>query len=125
MLRYLLGICIAITTVSCYNAQSDCKNFKTGEFQFNYTLDGREVETTFIRNDSMEYDIIDGKTDTNTVRWINDCEFIVKKINPQTISEGKAIHIKILTTSKNSYTFEYSLVGDTKNKQKGVAHKIN
>mgnify|MGYP000695813559 CR=1 FL=1 len=66
----------------------------------------------------------ENEIDTNSVRWINDCEFIVKKINPTSRNDAKAIHMKILTTSKNSYTFEYAAVGDKKNKQKGVAKKV-
>lgn len=39
------------------------------------------------------------------------------------MAERKAIHMKILTTSTDSYTFEYSYVGDS-NKQKGIVTKI-
>jgi hypothetical protein len=38
--------------------------------------------------------------------------------------EKKAISMKILTTSKNSYTFEFGIVG-TDAKQKGTVTKIS
>ena len=37
------------------------------------------------------------------------------------MAERKDVHLKILTTTDSSYTFEYSYVGET-NKQKGVAY---
>jgi hypothetical protein len=40
------------------------------------------------------------------------------------MSEKKAIDIKILSTTKNSYTFEFGVVGNNK-KQKGTATRIN
>lgn len=33
--------------------------------------------------------------------------------------------MKILSTNANSYTFEYSFVGDIKNKQRGFVKKIS
>jgi hypothetical protein len=38
------------------------------------------------------------------------------------MNEKKAISMTILATNKNSYTFEYSFVGDSK-KQRGVVTK--
>ena len=73
-----------------------------------------------MRNDSIEIDYFKGKIDTSSIRWINDCEYIVKKLNPRSRAEEKAIHIKILTTRTNEYTFEYCVVGEEK-KQKGIA----
>lgn len=78
----------------------------------------------FVRNDSIEISFTKDVPDTSSVRWINNCEFIVRKLHPTSVSEKKAIHIKILSTQKGSYTFEYNVVGDQKNKQKGTAFKI-
>ncbi len=88
-------------------------------------LDGKEYNDTFIRNDSIEVSFRDNVADTSSIRWINNCEFIVRKLKPVSISEQKAIHIKILSTNEDSYIFEYSVVGDQKNKQKGTAVKID
>ena len=40
------------------------------------------------------------------------------------MQEQKAVHMKILTTKDDTYTFEFSIVGDS-NKQKGTVTKIN
>lgn len=82
------------------------------------------VTSTFIRNDSIEIDKFQEKVDTSSVRWINDCEYIVKNLNPKNRAEQQPLHIKILTTTENSYTFEYGLVGDTQ-KQRGTVQKID
>ena len=119
----LLLIALSIIT-SCETPQRDCSSFKTGEFTFETLLNGELVTTRFTRNDTLEVDYFQGKIDSSSVRWINDCEYIVQKINPKSISEKRAIHMKILYTDGDFYTFEYSLVGENK-KQQGTAQKTN
>lgn len=109
---------------SCYDPQRECKDFKTGTFEFETYLDGDLVKTTFIRNDSIEVEVYKNKKDTASIRWINDCEYVLKSINPKNRAEEKPIHMKILSTSKNSYTFEYNIVGKNE-KQKGQVTKID
>jgi mRNA-degrading endonuclease RelE of RelBE toxin-antitoxin system len=86
---------------------------------------GDTLTSTFVRNDSIEVDYYLNRTDTASVRWLNDCECIVKKLHPLSFQESKAVHMKILTTKENAYTFEYNLVGDNKNKQRGRVTKIS
>jgi hypothetical protein len=124
MLTRLPILLIGLLVVSCYQPQRDCAAFKNGHFSFKTILDGEEKTTTFIRNDSMEIDDFEGKIDTSSVRWLNDCEYVVKKLLPKTKSEEKSIHIKILSTTDNSYTFEFNVIGDSK-KSKGTAIKVN
>ena len=57
------------------------------------------------------------------MRWINDCEFVLQKLHPKNREEKKSIHMKILTTNDNGYSFEYSYVGETK-KQRGVVNTV-
>ncbi|MEM7485145.1 MAG: DNA topoisomerase IV [Bacteroidota bacterium] len=102
----------------------NCSDFKTGKFSFKSIIDGEEKETTFFRTNDTEIDYFEGKQDTSSVRWINECEYILKNKNPKSKAEEKSIHIKILTTSDSSYTFEYNAVND-KRKFKGTAFKIN
>ena len=110
--------------MSCYNVERNCAAFKTGKFKFEYKVNGVKKTTFFERNDSIEIETFDGKTDTASIRWVNDCEYILRKIHPKNKAEEKAIDMKILTTSKNSYTFEFGMVGlDTK--QKGTVTKIS
>ena len=76
----------------------------------------------------MQIETYNGKIDSSEVRWINDCEFILKKINPQNTSEDDAIHMKILSTTDSSYTFEYKLAIKKKNRagrvEKGTVYRI-
>ncbi|WP_299677702.1 DNA topoisomerase IV [uncultured Dokdonia sp.] len=110
--------------IACKTPQRDCASFKTGEFSYEELIEGALVTTRFTRNDTLEVAYFNNKVDSSSVRWINDCEWIVKKINPKSMSEEKAVHMKILYTEGEFYTFEYSLVGKTK-KQRGTAKKLN
>ena len=109
---------------SCYNHERNCTDFKTGKFEFKYEVDGVEKITTFIRTEDQEIDFYDGKIDTSSVRWINDCEYVIQKLNPKNREEQKAISMKILTTSKNSYTFEFGMVGSAQ-RQVGTVTKLS
>lgn len=113
-----------LTLSSCFEtAERNCKDFKTGKFQFEYEVDGVKKTTTFIRTENQEIDFYEGKSDTSSIRWINDCEYVIQKINPKNMQEKKAIAMKILTTSKNSYTFEFGIVGSPE-KQVGTVTKV-
>ena len=109
--------------MSCYDAERNCKDFKTGKFKFEYKVDGIKKTTVFERNDSIEIETFEGKTDTASIRWVNDCEYVLLKLHPKNMAEEKAIGMKILTTTKNSYTFEFGMVGSDA-KQRGTVTKI-
>jgi hypothetical protein len=123
MKKYLFGLLAFVSLVSCYQPERNCDDFRTGTFEFESYLDGELVKSRFVRNDSIEIDYFRGKADTSSVRWINDCEYIISNLNPKNRAEEKPIHMKILTTDGNSYTFEYSLVGEAK-KQRGTVVKV-
>ena len=123
-MKKLLFIPAILVLVSCYNQERNCKDFKTGKFKFEHEIDGVKKTTLFERTEDLEIETFQGKTDTASIRWINDCEYVLQKTHPKNMQEKKAIHMKILTTNENSYTFEFSVVGST-NKQKGTVTKIN
>ena len=70
------------TLVSCYNQERNCKDFKTGTFEFVQEINGKETRSVFERKDDIQIETFNGKTDTASVRWINDCEFILQKVTP-------------------------------------------
>ena len=109
--------------MSCYNVERNCKDFKTGKFKFEYEVDGVKKTTVFERKDSIEIETFEGKTDTSSIRWVGDCEYILRKIHPKNMAEKKAISMKILTTTKNSYIFEFGIVGSDE-KQRGTVIKL-
>lgn len=121
--KRILPFLLLLPLISCYEAQRNCKDFRTGTFEATSQNDKVKKTTTFVRTENMEIDFFDGKADTSTIRWVNDCEYVVQKLHPKNMAERKAIAMKILTTSKNSYTFEYGIVGSDK-RVKGSATKI-
>jgi hypothetical protein len=128
MLKRISFFILFICLTSCYELERNCAAYQTGEFTFNYVLNGEEKTGRFTRDENYNIDYYDNKIDSSSVRWINDCEFILKKINPQNASEDDAIHMKILTTTDSSYTFEYKLVVKKQNRatrvEKGTAYKV-
>jgi hypothetical protein len=115
---------LALTLTSCYETELNCKDFKTGKYQSEIMVNGVKKTTTSVRTEKLVIETYEGKTDTASIRWINDCEYVLQKINPKSMAEKKAIDIKILTTSKKSYTFEFGIVGNDQ-KQRGNATKID
>ena len=113
-----------ILLVACNNHERNCQDFKTGKFQFVQDIDGKKHTSTFTRTENLQIETYNGKTDTASVRWVNDCEFILQKLHPKNMAEEKAISMKILFTEKNSYTFEYSFVGSNK-KERGLVTKLD
>ena len=121
-MKYCMLFCL-IALTSCYKKERNCEDFKTGKFSFSQEIDGKNQVTLFERNDKFQIETYNGKTDTASVRWVNECEFVLEKLHPKNMKEQKAISMRILTTNKNSYTFEYSFVND-ENKQLGTVTKI-
>ena len=126
MTRFFLPLMVLtlLSFSSCYESERNCKDFRTGTFQFEALVGTEMLTTTFVRNDSIEIDYFQGKADTSSVRWINDCEYIVQKVNPRSMAEEKAIHMKILSTDGAFYTFEYNVVGQDR-KERGTARKVD
>lgn len=122
-MKKLLLFPLGILLFSCYSQERKCADFKTGKFRFEFEINGVKKATVFERTDSLEIETFEGKTDTSIVRWVNDCEYILQKKHPKNNEEKKAIDMKILTTSKNSYTFEFGIVGSSK-KQTGTVTRI-
>ncbi|MRH99315.1 DNA topoisomerase IV [Kriegella sp. EG-1] len=122
-MRYTSSIFLLLIFTSCYQPERNCKDFKNGKFKFDYVVDSVTKTGVFTRDNDLSIEFYDGKIDSSSVRWVNDCEYIVKKINPKSMAEEKPVHIKILTTTDNSYTFEFSIVGNSKTKSKGTAIK--
>ena len=104
----LLLFIILIT--SCNTHERNCADFKIGDFEYEYELKGEKIKAKFSRTETLEVDYNGKNIDSINVRWINDCEYILKTINPKTLAQEKAIHIKILSTKGNTYTFESKLL---------------
>lgn len=119
---YILPLLLLL--VSCYNQERNCSDFKTGKFEFTQKINNIVKTATFERTENLQIETFEGKIDSASIRWINDCEYVLQKINPKNREERKAITLKILTTTPKTYTFEFSFVGESK-KQKGIVTKID
>ena len=123
-MKKIVPFALLFALYSCYKTpERDCKAFKTGKFKFELEVDGVKKSTVFTRTENQEIDTYEGKTDTSSIRWINDCEYIIQKINPKNMAEKKAVSIKILSTTKDTYTFEFNVVGSAE-KQTGTVVKL-
>ena len=123
-MKKILLLLPLLLLMSCYDAERNCKDFKTGKFKFEFEVNGVKKTTVFERKDNIEIETFEGKTDTATIRWVSDCEYVLQKKHPKNMAEEKAISMKILTTSKDSYTFEFGMVG-SEEKQRGTVTKID
>jgi hypothetical protein len=111
-----------MTLVSCYTPERNCRDYKVGTYKYETLINGNLEKTIFIRNDSLQIEIYQGKTDTSRIRWVNDCEFILTPVNPESILDKYQLHMKILSTTENTYQFEYNIVGE-KQKEVGIAER--
>jgi len=107
---------------SCYNTERNCNDYKLGSYYSEVIIDSTLYKSEFTRNADIQVEFYNKKVDSSEVRWINDCEMVFRTINPKNRAQRKDVHLKILTTTDSSYTFEYSYVGE-KLKQKGIAYK--
>lgn len=123
-MKKLLLLPLLLIVASCYNTEHNCKDFKAGKFKFEYEVDGVKKTTIFERKDDIEIETFEGKTDTATIRWVSDCEYVLEKKHPKNKAEEKAIGMKILSTTKDSYTFEFGMVGSTQ-KQRGKVVRVD
>jgi len=112
-------------TFSCYKVERNCSNFRFGTFKYERVIGNKLYTSFFIRDNDIEIEYYDNKIDTSKIRWVNECEFILRKKNPINNIEKKPISMKIVSTHKNYYIFEFSLVGDNKKRQRGKIVKIS
>ena len=118
-------IILSLLFISCYSVERDCIEFRTGSFEFSTSINDSIVKSTFIRTNNYEIEEFKGVKDSSTIRWVNECEFILTKINPKTNQERRPIRIKILRTYGNSYDFEYSQVNNPQKINRGTVNKLS
>ena len=124
MKNFIFCIGIALLLTSCYQVERNCKDFQVGTFEFTYEIDGETKTGKSVRTDSLSIDYYENKIDTFTIRWVNDCEFIGRKLHPVDYSDSKPIQMKILPTTEDSYLLEYCLLEDQSTKKRGTVKKL-
>jgi hypothetical protein len=123
-MKYLSALLLLLLCASCYEFERNCTDYQIGNFRSEIEIKGKTYISTFNRSKDLQIETYNKKTDSSTLRWINNCEVIFTTINPKSMAAKKDVHLKILTTTDSSYTFEYSYVGEVI-KQKGIAYKTD
>ena len=93
-MKKIILLPLLLLLISCYEGERSSKAFKTGKFKFEHDVDGVKKTTFFERNDSIEIETYEGKTDSASIRWVSECEYILQKINPKNKAEAQAIGMK-------------------------------
>ena len=101
------------------------KNFRRAPLFFESIINDKIQTTTFYRSAELEIEQYQGTIDSASIRWVNPCECILTKINPENNQEKRPLKIRILRTTADTYTFEYSYVNQPGNSQRGTATKIS
>jgi hypothetical protein len=106
-----LLILILFFTTGCYENTRDCNDFREGTFIWEQESGGKLLKTEFTRTKDFQIERFETKIDTSRIEWINDCEWRVIPMDPKTNAESRAYLFKILSTNKDSYTFEFKQSG--------------
>ena len=85
------GLIVLLLLSSCYQAERDCSAYRTGDFRSTITIDGQEYVSTFSRDESVQIETFEGRVDSSSVRWINDCEVVFRTINPKSPSSPASL----------------------------------
>jgi hypothetical protein len=116
---------LAFLFSSCYNVERNCIDFKTGVFEFSTEVNDSLVTSTFTRTNEFEIELFNGIKDSSTIKWVNNCEFLLTKLNPRTNQERRPVRIKILRTYGDKYDFEFSQVNNLQKITRGTVKRIS
>ncbi len=116
---------LAFLFTSCYNVERNCIDFKTGVFEFSTQVNDSLVTSTFTRTNEFEIELFNGIEDSSAIKWVNDCEFLLTKLNPRTNQERRPVRIKILRTYGDKYDFEFSQVNNPQKISRGTVRRIS
>ena len=116
---------LALLFTSCYNVERNCIDFKTGVFEFSTEVNDSLVTSIFTRTNEFEIELFNGIEDSSAIKWVNDCEFLLTKLNPRTNQERRPVRIKILRTYGDKYDFEFSQVNNPQKISRGTVRRIS
>ncbi|MGB3592476.1 MAG: DNA topoisomerase IV [Nonlabens sp.] len=105
----VLLVCFLLT--ACYQNTRDCKDYRTGTFKWEQESGGKLLTSTFIRTETLQIETFENVVDTSRVEWINDCEWRAIPINPKSNADSRAYLFKIIQTTDDGYSFEFTQSG--------------
>ena len=116
---------LAFLFMSCYNVERNCIDFKTGVFEFSTEVNDSLFTSTFTRTNKFEIELFNGIKDSSSIKWVNNCEFLLTKLNPRTNQEKRPVRIKILRTYGDKYDFEFSQVNNPQKISRGTVKRVS
>ena len=119
----LLLLVLTVSSCDTYTNKRDCADFRTGSFVWEQESGGKLLKTKFERTENLQIEKFEDQIDTSRIEWINPCEWRVIPINPKTNADSRAYLFKILSTTEDSYTFEFKQSGRDQI-YRGTAKKI-
>ena len=102
-MKHYLKLLLPLLFISCYSVERNCEDFHEGTFEFSQIINGEMTRSRFERDANFEIEFFEGVTDTASIRWVNDCECILTKLNPTSNQDKRPIQIKILSTTNNYF----------------------
>ena len=120
MSRIFFSCIIACIVYACKPNTSDVTQFRTGTYKT--YLDKRDVESTAIRNDSIQIEYHEKGIDTFAIIWKSNFEYELLKLNPKKGLDSVPFYVKITGVKNNTYTFK-AYYKDSNFKQQGKAVK--
>lgn len=120
MKKIILLPLLLLALFSCKNDAQDPDRFKSGTFEIPA---GKGYEKTIIiRQDSIQIEKYEDRTDTLSISWKNNFNYTLKMLHPKIAIDEDPIHIKITSIKPNSYEFE-AVIGQSNYVQKGEITK--
>jgi hypothetical protein len=106
--KIVLSLLLATVLHSCLqNPSRDCLKHKNGYYKFGFEYNGKIMTSFFKRDQGLGVEVFNEKIDSSSIKWINDCEFILTKLKPQNNSEKNPVNIRIVSTTDSSYVFSF------------------
>ena len=106
---------------ACTQKETKVATFRKGTFKTH--LDGTDITSVAIRNDSIQYENYNSKIDTFSIKWISNFEYELLNLHPKNALDSTLFVVKITGIKEKSYTFTAHYKGSNF-KQKGSAIKI-
>ena len=82
-MRFLYIGFVLIFFTSCYQIDRNCVDYQVGSFESTIIINDIAYTSTFNRTKDLQIETFEGKTDSSSVRWINDCGVVFKTIHPK------------------------------------------
>lgn len=118
MRKIILLPLLLLVLFSCKDNAPD--RFKSGTFEIPA---GKGYEKTIIiRQDSIQIEKYENRTDTLSISWKNNFNYTLKMLHPKSAIDEDPIHIKITSIKANSYEFE-AMIGQSNYVQRGEITK--